>query len=77
MIFQNCLVRLSRYIYEDCYAALPEYSEGHCHDINGPGISGPGGPFMFDINGPPGPFMLSQMVPLDHLYQNINGPGKT
>ena len=30
-----------------------------CHDINGPGISGPGGPFMFDINGPPGPFMLS------------------
>ena len=34
-----------------------------CHDINGPGISGPGGPFMFDINGPPGPFMLSQMVP--------------
>ena len=48
-----------------------------CHDINGPGISGPGGPFMFDINGPPGPFMLSQMVPLDHLCQNINGPGKT
>ena len=48
-----------------------------CHSINGPGISGPGGPFMFDINGPPGPFMLSQMVPLDHLCQNINGPGKT
>ena len=37
-----------------------------CHDINGPGISGPGGPFM-----------LSQMAPLDHLCQNINGPGKT
>ena len=35
----------------------------YCHDINGPGISGPGGPFMFDINSPPGPFMLSQMVP--------------
>ena len=50
-----------------------------CHDINGPGISGPGGPFMFDIrvNGPPEPFVLSQMVPLDHLCQNINGPGKT
>ena len=48
-----------------------------CHDTNGPGISGPGGPFMFDINGPSRPFMLSQMVPLDHLCQNINGPGKT
>ena len=52
-------------------------AEKVCHDINGPGISGPGGPFMFDINGPPGPFVLSQMVPLDHLCQNINGPGKT
>ena len=34
-----------------------------------------GGPFMFNINGPPGPLMLSQMVPLDNLCQNINGPG--
>ena len=25
-IFQNCLVRLSRYLY----AVLPEYSEGYC-----------------------------------------------
>ena len=28
-----------------------------CHHINGPGVSGPGGPFMFNIIGPPGPFM--------------------
>ena len=53
------------------------YGYLYCHDINGPGISGPGGPFMFDTNGPPRPFMLSQMAPLDHLCQNINGPGKT
>ena len=30
-----------------------------CHHINGPAISGPGGPFMFDIIGPAGPLMLS------------------
>ena len=29
----------------------------HCHSINGPGISGPGGPFMLNIIGPPGPLM--------------------
>ena len=28
-----------------------------CHSINGPGISGPGGPFMLNIIGPPGPLM--------------------
>ena len=28
-----------------------------CHSINGPGISGPGGPFMFNIIGAPGPLM--------------------
>ena len=31
----------------------------YCHHINGPAISGPGGPFMFDIIGPAGPHMLS------------------
>ena len=28
-----------------------------CHHINGLGISGPGGPFMFNIIGPVGPLM--------------------
>ena len=43
-------------------------TQEYCHHINGPAISGPGGPFMFDIigpgrttyvviNGPPGPLM--------------------
>ena len=29
----------------------------HYVPTNGPGISGPGGPFMLDIVGPPGPLM--------------------
>ena len=29
----------------------------NCHSINGPGISGPGGPFMFNIIGLPEPLM--------------------
>ena len=32
---------------------------GTCHHISGPAISGPGGPFMFNIIGPAGPLMLS------------------
>ena len=37
-----------------------------CHSINGLGISGPGGPFIFNISGLPG-----------LLMQSINGPIKT
>ena len=30
-----------------------------CHHISGPAVSGPGGPFMFNITGLAGPLMLS------------------
>ena len=33
-----------------------------CHSINGPGISGPGGPFMLDIIGPAGPLMYPDQI---------------
>ena len=39
---------------------------GTCHNIIGPGINGPGGPFM-----------SSYLVRPDHLCIDINGPGKT
>ena len=46
------------------------HSEEIYHSTNGPGISGPGGPFMFNIIGPPGPLMPKHKW----SYQNINGP---
>ena len=42
-------------LYNMCIIVLA--IQGVCHSINGPGISGPGGPFMLDIVSPPGPLM--------------------
>ena len=41
-----------------------------CHSINGPGISGPGGPFMLDIVGPPGPLMPKHKWSARTMMQN-------
>ena len=62
-------------MYFVTWATPMHYVDGKgCHN-NRLGISGPGGPFMFNIIGVPRP--LSYVVisaPLDHLCQHKTGP---